>query len=428
MKIRNVLIFPAGTEVGLEINSALRCIKEVRIYGAGLPEGTHGPFAFDNYYPVPSVYQDGWLDSLVKICRELEIDYIFPAYDDVIVALVQRQDEIPAVVLSATVDVCLLTRSKRATYQALKDVIRVPQVFLPGVDDWASLVYPVFMKPDRGQGSQGAILIKNQQELVQKLAETHDSVICEYLPGEEYTVDCFSDRANGLLFCGARIRLRVRNGIAVGTKIVDLPEARCMAEKIQQSLQMRGAWFFQLKRSVDGELTLLEVAPRVAGSMSVNRVIGVNFPLLTIFEHERLPIEILANKGEVRLDRALCNRYCVDMSFSTMYVDLDDTLIFHDQVNTEVVSLIYSCLNHGRKVKLLTRHAGNLSDTLQKFRLTGLFDEVIHVGVGANKADYIVESDAIFLDDSFSERLGVAKQLGIATFDCSMIEVLADSF
>ena len=42
-------------------------------------------------------------------------------------------------------------------------------------------------------------------------------IVCEYLPGEEYTVDCFSDREHGLLFAGARVRRRTRNGISVNT-------------------------------------------------------------------------------------------------------------------------------------------------------------------------------------------------------------------
>jgi hypothetical protein len=158
--------------------------------------------------------------------------------------------------------------------------------------------------------------------------------------------------------------------------------------------------------------------------MSTYRVLGVNFPLLTIYEHERAPIRLILNRDDIELDRALRNRFRHPICFSTLYIDLDDTLILRDQVNVDAVNLVFQCVNQGIKCKLLTRHAGDLPLTLQRFRLTGLFDEVIHLSNKERKSEYITESDAIFVDDSFAERWEVHHQLGIRTFDCSMIELL----
>ena len=158
--------------------------------------------------------------------------------------------------------------------------------------------------------------------------------------------------------------------------------------------------------------------------MSTHRVIGVNFPLLTIFEQERAPIRMLLNRDDIELDRALRNRFRHPIRFSTLYIDLDDTLILNQKINIDAVNLVFQCLNRGIRVKLLTRHAGDLPMTLKRFRLTGLFDDVIHLSAKERKSDYIEESDAIFVDDSFVERWEVSQQLGIRTFDCSMIELL----
>lgn len=421
MKVRNVLVFPAGTEIGLEIHEALRQCKEVKLFGAGVFTSSHAPFAFERFYPLPSVHEADWLNSLSLLCHQLRIDYIFPAHDDVVVALAREQQHIPAVVLTASLETCLITRSKSATYSALQQVIRVPKQF--GLPPLAS-DYPVFVKPDCGQGSQGVALVCTADALAYATTPLVDPVVCEYLPGEEYTVDCFSDRDHGLMFAGARVRRRMRNGISVNTAPVVLEEVETIARKINDTLQLHGAWFFQLKRSVEGDLTLLEVAPRIAGSMSTYRVLGVNFPLLTIFEHERAPIRLILNRDDIELDRALRNRFRHPIRFSTLYIDLDDTLILRDQVNVDAVNLVFQCVNQGIKCKLLTRHAGNLPLTLQRFRLTGLFDEVIHLSNKERKSDHIAESDAIFVDDSFAERWEVHHQLGIRTFDCSMIELL----
>jgi carbamoyl-phosphate synthase large subunit len=421
MKVRNVLVLPAGTEVGLEINEGLRQCKEVQLFGAGVLASNHAPFAFEHFHPLPSVSEPDWLFALAKLCHQLKIDYIFPAHDDVVVALARERQKIPAVVLTATLETCLTARSKRTTYKALQHLIRVPKLFdLPPL----ATDYPVFVKPDCSQGSQGVTLVRTAAALSGAVTPLIDPLVCEFLPGVEYTIDCFSDRDQGLLFAGARVRRRMRNGISVNTAPVLLEGIEDIAAKINSALQMRGAWFFQLKRASDGELTLLEVAPRIAGSMSTHRVLGVNFPLLTIFEHERAPIRMLLNRECIELDRALRNRYRHSIRFSTLYLDLDDTLILRGKINIDAINLVFQCVNQDIKVKLLTRHAGDLSLTLHRYRLTELFDEVIHLSIKDRKSDHIKEPDAIFVDDSFAERWEVNQRLGLRTFDCSMIEML----
>jgi hypothetical protein len=421
MVARNVLVFPAGTEIGQEIWNALKTCKEVRLFGAGQDVSNHAIFSYPEYHPLASVYESGWIAQLSGLCQKLDIDYIFPAHDDVIVALSRAAAQIPAAIISSPADACEITRSKSATYRLFSGILRVPRL-LPYAE--AIDAYPVLVKPDRGQGSAGVTKVSGRNELVAAMSCVSKPIICEYMPGEEYTVDCFSDREKGLLFAGARLRRRTRNGVAVNTLTVALPGIEEIARIISEKLKLRGAWFFQLKRAMDGELALLEVAPRIAGSMAAHRVEGVNFPLLSIFEHERRPLAVNVNPGTVELDRVLSNRYRHEIEFSTLYIDFDDTLVLNGKVSTEAVKLIYQCINCSVPVKLLTRHAGDLAQTLGKYRLTELFDAVIHLRNGEPKSAHIVEPDAILVDDSFAERMEVAKRCGIRTFDCSMIELL----
>lgn len=420
MSVRRVLVFPAGTEIGLEIHQALQHCKEVELFGAGKDISNHALFVYERYHKLPSIYEENWLPALIQLCHALEIDYIFPAYDDVVVALAEHRAEIPAVVLTVNEESCRITRSKSLTYQALGTVVRVPRQH----KILTAINFPVFVKPNRGQGSQGAQMVRNAAELSVAVASINDPIVCEYLPGEEYTIDCFSDRKLGVLFCGARVRLRMRNGIAMHTRSISLDGAKEIANCIHNTFNMRGAWFFQLKRATNGELTLLEVAPRIAGSMSTHRVQGINFPLLTIFEHERLPLKLITNPITVELDRSLQNKYRLGLCYSALYIDLDDTLLVRGKVNLDALKLLYSCINREIPVILITRHAGNLTETLAQHRLTGLFDEIIHLDKKQRKSKYVRHVNAIFIDDSFAERLDVHNVLGIPTFDCSMIDAL----
>ncbi len=73
-------------------------------------------------------------------------------------------------------------------------------------------------------------------------------VIVEYLPGEEYTVDCFTNYKGNLLSVNMRNRERIRNGISVNSKSLTHPsEVQDIAEQINKKLKLNGAWFFRLK-------------------------------------------------------------------------------------------------------------------------------------------------------------------------------------
>ena len=418
----NVLVFPGGTELGLEINRALRDCKEINLFGAGLPGVSAAESRFANYDEVPPIYEPGAIDKLNEVVRRRAIDFIFPAHDDVVLALAEAKSRLACPLITSPVETCRIARSKSATYAALGKTVPVPATYELGeVRD-----FPVFVKPDRGQGSQRARLVTRRLWLEALKQVEPDLLISEFLPGEEYTVDCFSSRRQGLLFVGARRRIQTRAGISMVSVTVDEPVFIEVAQAIASTMSLYGAWFFQMKRDAKGQLKLLEFAPRVAGTMAANRVRGVNFPLLSIYEKVGVDVEIRALKNQVEISRSLENHYRLDLDYSTVYVDLDDTLVLRGQVNTRLIRLLYQCVNKGIPVHLLTRHRGHLPTTLTKYRLDRLFDQVHHLPEGANKSDYIVEDDAILIDDSFRERLSVATARGIATFDAASVEFLLD--
>ncbi len=423
MKHFNVLVFPGGSEIGLEINRALRLCKEVTLFSAGMDISNHAPFVFSRHFIVPSVNQSDWVDRLNAIIVENKIEYIFPAYDEVHIALMKNAAEIKAKIVSSPLQTCLITRSKTATYQHFKEILPTPFVY-ENADEIRE--YPVFVKPDKGQGSEGAMSVKNREELDTALSGGKKVVVMEFLAGEEFTIDCFSHRKMGLLFCEGRRRIRTRSGISVASEFFSCNLFSEYANKILENIKLYGAWFFQLKQDAAGVYKLLEIGPRIAGAMAYHRVLGVNFPLLSLYEQEEIPVTIKTNPCHLRMDRALTNRYVHSIAYDIVYVDLDDTLILDGSVNVELVRFLYQCLNQQKKLKLLTRHEKDVVQTLKKYRLNGLFDDVIHLKRDEPKSSAIREGRAILIDDSFSERTEVGLHCGIPTFDNSMIEMLID--
>lgn len=50
---------------------------------------------------------------------------------------------------------------------------------------------------------------------------------------------------------------------------------------------------FQLKRRENGQLVLMEIATRVAGTMEYQRSFGVNLPLLSLYNALGIPVSII---------------------------------------------------------------------------------------------------------------------------------------
>lgn len=422
---KKVLVFPAGSEIALEINNALKYSTHFEVYGlSSVP--CHASFVFSNYIEgLPFYTESNFIDELNQIIDENHIDFIYPAYDDIQLFLTENRDEIHAEVVTSDLETVRICRSKETTYQYFQDSEFVPEYY-SSMDKVNS--FPVFVKPDVGQGAQGAMIIHNRKELELAFEKNPGLIICEYLPGAEYTIDCLTDNKGKLRVCRMRNRKRIRNGISVSSEKLNVPdEIRNIAEKINDRLNFCGAWFFQMKKNAEGAFRMLEIAPRIAGTMGMSRNTGVNYPLLTLFCQMNQPVDIIENDYHIEVDRALISRYRTDLAYDVVYVDLDDTLIVNGKVNTVLIQYLYQTVNLGKNRILLTKHIKEVSETLAENRISEtLFEEIIRIEPEKEKSDYIHKKNAIFIDDSFSERKKVSEACCIPVFDCSEVEVLLD--
>lgn len=418
-----VLVFPCGSEIGLEIHNSLKYSTFVTLFGAS-SVSDHGKYVYKNYIGgLPDISDDNFIEKLNEIIVKFKIDFIFPAHDSVVLKLSQNRLKLKCKVLTADEKTCQISRSKKLTYTYLKDSVRVPYQY--SIND-KKIKYPVFLKPDIGQGSKGVKIAKNKRELSFYLSENKTLLILEYLPGIEYTIDCFTDKNGKLRFAGGRERKRITNGICVNAEPIIDKRFTQIAEQINSVLKFRGVWFFQLKEAENNELVLMEIAPRVAGTMSFTRNSGINLPLLTIFDALGNEIKILKNSYKIEIDRALINRFQSDILYKHIYLDLDDTIIIRGEINWLLIAFLYQCINKKIKLHLITKHTQNIKATLIKFKISNIFDTITKIEKNNEKSNYITEKLSIFIDDSFTEREKVYIKKGIPVFDLSEIEFLID--
>ena len=427
MNKKRVLIFPAGSEISFEIVNALKYSKFVELIG-GTSTVDHSEFIFKELITdFPYVDSENFLSFLNAKISEHRIDCVYPAHDSMSVFLSEHANEIHATCIITDEFTTKTCRSKKAIYELFAGEDFIPRMYASADEVDA---FPVFLKPEIGQGSQGTLKVDSKDELLRALKEDPSRIICEYLPGMEYTVDCFTDSEGTLRVAKLRDRERIRMGISVRSRSLD-HDARVqeIASRINSRLHFKGAWFFQLRRNTSGEYMLMEISPRIPGTMGVSRNAGINFPMLTLylFCGEGKELSIIDNEPNITLDRAFYSAYKSNVEYEHVYVDYDDTLIVNGKVNLLLLSFLYQAAENGRHIYLLSKHIGDIHQDLRRYRICeDIFDEIVIISPEENKSDFLKYKPAIFIDDSFSERKRIKDAHNIPVYDLDMVESLID--
>ena len=425
-KVIRALVFPCGAENALELHDALSYQVNIEVWGASSRDD-HGRQVFRNYIGgIPYIQSPEFLPAFDEVLSTHRIDVVFPTHDTVAEYFAIHRNKIPCRLIMADSETTKICREKRRVYQLFGDCPFLPRIYCQ-IGDVNS--YPVFLKPNIGEGGKNTRYVATREEAVHVLALQPDLLIVEYLPGEEMTVDCFTDRHGVLRFIGPRLRKRVFYGISVNsTTVPETDEIHAIAEEINRRLRFRGLWFFQVKQAIDGQFKLMEICTRTAGTMCLYRQRGVNIPLLSVYDAMDMDVEILDNDFSVEVDRALFNRFQLGLDYDTIYLDFDDTLICRGEVNRSVLLLLYQATQQGKAVHLLTRHAGDIRQTLAQAKIhPGLFTSIQTLDWKKEKVELIRPGEkAIFIDNAFTERRKVKSQTGIPVFDVDAVPSLLD--
>ena len=150
---------------------------------------------------------------------------------------------------------------------------------------------------------------------------------------------------------------------------------------------------------------------------------------MSLYNAFDIPVSIIENDYQVEMDRALDNKYKIDINYSEVFVDFDDCIYLEKKfVNEQLIAFLYKCRNRNIKLSLLSKHDDvalkPLDTLLKELRIEQLFDRIIHIVVNEQKSDYIDNKDSIFIDDSFAERKAIKEKCGIPVFSVDMVEVL----
>lgn len=425
----NVLIFPCGTEIANEVINSLKNNKYFKQIFASSEGTSYCSFRGEEIDILPFVTDETFLIELKKLISRKNIDFIIPAHDDVAFALSQIENQIEAQIIGQSKFVNDIVRFKDVTYDYFTDILPLAKVYKGKVE---LNDFPLFTKPKRGQGAQNSVKLNSLEEFKSFFMQNkkEDFVLMECLTGNEFTIDCFSDKGKVLYF-GARTREKTTRGISVQSSFITdeklNEEFMIYANIISEKLNMNGIWFYQMKFDKNNELKLLEVGPRVSGTMMLNRARGINFIELALYQKLGFEVEVAFNNIEISLARALVPIYKHNIQYENLYIDFDDTLLLEEKyINPELMKLIFQAKNEEKKVYLITKNKKfNLAKTLHKFGITNVFDEIIHIHEKEKKIDYM-QQNSVLIDDSFMERKEAIKN-GIYAYGLDIFEMLGSN-
>jgi carbamoyl-phosphate synthase large subunit len=100
-------------------------------------------------------------------------------------------------------------------------------------------------------------------------------LVMEYLPGDEYSVDCFRKDSTFKRIV-MRKRVEIKNGITWISEVVYEPELERICDELLEEYDIKGVVGFQFKKDSEGNFKILECNPRIQGSMIASTLAGCN--------------------------------------------------------------------------------------------------------------------------------------------------------
>ena len=281
--------------------------RDISIIGTDCSDNVIGHYLCDGFYPIsPASNPYVYLGDLRKICEKEQIDVILPQNTAELPILAASksmflEDFGTKIAVSSKKSIDIANNKYRLALVAQEIGVPVPKFemcstfeqLLKAAQDYGWPNTPVVVKPPCSNGSRGLRIVTEEYSWEQYYHEKpngvfismshlrdilgdnfRDLLVCEYLPGYEYTVDLF--RGNGRKIEVPRKRDVIKSGITFNGTTEDHPQLAALSRKLADAVNLEYCFGFQFKLDADGMPKLLECNPRVQGTMLLSVMAGAN--------------------------------------------------------------------------------------------------------------------------------------------------------
>jgi len=299
-----VLVSSAGRRVALMNlfrESADKLGLDLRILASDMdPSLSSACHASDRSFKVAHCNAPGYVDSLIGICEQNQVNLVVPTIDTELEILARaRQDGRFGSTGIAVSDpeTIALVRDKLACSAHLSRLgIPVPRTIPAGevlarAKAWE---WPLFAKRISGSRSVGAKLVKDPESLRVFMTEHQDLIVQEVCRGREYTVNLYIDSRGVLRSIAAHLRMEVRDGeVSKGITVRDARLEKMAKVLVQAIPGLRGPVCFQVfMEDVKERLPLItDINARFGGGYPLAHAAGAEFTTYLLAEQVGLECE-----------------------------------------------------------------------------------------------------------------------------------------
>jgi len=236
-------------------------------------------------YPNPASSPDRFVAEISRLIVDERIDHVIPVNTTELRPLVQHRDR-----LHGTLDYMGDERTFRRldNKEELSQLTRELGLPVPRhyrLED-AIDQFPLVWKPAESSSATGVRYIHNSQELEALRAQHPDGpyVLQEYVSGFGAGYSVLARDGTILAGCGHRRRAEwpVSGGSSMIRSYFEHPEMERIAARVMEHTGWSGVAMFEFKITADNHARLIEINPRMWGSLYQSIASGVNFPLLLL--------------------------------------------------------------------------------------------------------------------------------------------------
>lgn len=317
MKKISILFTCVGRRVELvqEFRKAAEKLSiDLKIVGSDITNTAPAMYFCDKQKVVCRISDNNYIQNLADICYEEKIDAIIPTIDTDLMILSQNKsffEKIGTKVFISAPDKIKICRDKRDTAKFFLSL----GLNTPFPEDDCKRYrggYPAFIKPKDGSSSINAYKVNDEKELEAYSNEVPDYIVTSFIDGVEYTVDAFCDFDGNPIYITPRVRLAVRSGEVLKTKIEQDNKIINETKLILSNFKPCGAITIQLIRENEtGEDYFIEINPRFGGGAPLTMKAGANSAkaLLCLLQGKQMKYESgVAKNGAIysRFDQSIC--------------------------------------------------------------------------------------------------------------------------
>jgi len=265
---------------------------------------------------VPPPSSSDYVESIIKICKEQNVQAIFVGSDEELLPIAHVKEKIEketgTIVLINPIDVISAAIDKWKTFEFLKkNNLPCAESSLPENQEEfiEKFGFPLVVKPREGHGSLHFYIVNDRDEIIQAISAIQKvgwrPIIQEYLDDEnvEFTSGIVVNKTGKNVMSSISMRKTLKQGQTYKAFIDDFHDVRKSAEETALKIGCRGSINIQAKM-IENMPKIFEINPRFSATCPIRATAGVNEPDI-VFRNFILGEEIKIDTYQ----KLVCMRY-----------------------------------------------------------------------------------------------------------------------